>query len=102
MFGILLLLVIAASFVMRWTAPPVANGPKAHTVPPHCDLPALNVGTVEQFAQKLDGVFESGGIEGVREYVEKEFVPGRTIVITPALSGDTPSEMALIDRELRR
>lgn len=101
-FGILLLLVIAASFVMQWTAAPVENGPKARTIPPKCDMPALNVGTVEQFAQRLDSIFNTGGIDAVREYVEKEFVPGRTIIITSALAGNTPSEMALIDRELRR
>jgi hypothetical protein len=101
LFGILLLLVIAASFIMRWIEPSSSGGPKARTVPPACDLPALNVGTKEEFAQKLDSLFDKDGVDGVREFVEKEFIAGRLLIIAPTVSGELPAEMVIIDREVR-
>ena len=103
LFGILLLLVIAATFVADWLKVPVgSSGLKVRTIPPPCTLAELNVGTGEQFMQMLDSLYERGGLDAVRDYVEKELVPGRLIVITSMPATDPPVEMMLIDREVRR
>ena len=50
----------------------------------------------------LDERFEKGGLAAVRDFVEKEFVPGRSIVMPSNVPGEPLPSFSLIDREIRR
>lgn len=67
-----------------------------------CDLPTLDLGNQEQFNASLDERFEKGGLAAVRDFVEKEFVPGRSIVMPSNVPGEPLPSFSLIDREIRR
>lgn len=67
---------------------------------PKCDLAPLPLGTREQFLAQLDKFYAAGGLDAVRDYVEKEWVPGRLLKGT-VFAGEV-SAGHIIDREVRR
>jgi hypothetical protein len=104
-FSIVILVVIAVTMVRRAVETNVEKQErlgivKTELVP--CDLPALEIGTQEQFHQQLDRLFDAGGITAVRDFVTKEFVPGRGVSSPSNVPGEPPIVHLLVDREIRR
>ncbi len=100
-FGILVIMGIAYIFVEK------AMGPAEHsrfdrTVLPESTLPALTIGSQEQFLAQLDRLYDAGGVQAVSAYVEKEFAPGRTLIIPSTYMTEPAQQFVLLDREIRR
>jgi hypothetical protein len=79
-FGVLVMLAIGYIFVEK-SMNPNENNKFERTVLPESNLPALTIGSQEQFLAQLDRLYDAGGVQAVSSYIEKEFVPGRTLVI---------------------
>ncbi len=101
LFGILLLAAISFTLVQRYF-PEVDTSPKTSIVIPECDLPALRIPPGDEFRDLLNKIYNDGGVEAVRVYVEKEFVPGRTLILVPSHAAEPERERVLVDREVRR
>jgi hypothetical protein len=67
---------------------------------PACDLPPLETASREEFEKNLDLMFESGGIEAIKRYAEKEFVLGRVVHVDWP-QPDGVGETRVVDREIR-
>ncbi len=100
-FGGLLLLVVGLLFLQFFISPSGDRGGE-HTVPPKSDLPAINLGTVAQFDQELDQMYDSGGLQAIASHVKAEFQPGRHLLIPSNITTERTQEMIIIDREMRR
>ena len=68
---------------------------------PACTLPSLEIGTREQFGVRLSKLSATGGLEALKEFVEKELVPGRALMTSDSAS-DPMTERRVLDREVRR
>ena len=104
-FGIVILAVIAMTMIRRVGETTQQKAERLRLVKTElvkCDMPTLEIGTQEQFHQKLDSLFDAGGVAAVRDYVSKEFVPGRAISFPSNVPGDPPFLHILVDREIRR
>ena len=100
-FGVLVMLAIGYIFVEK-SMNPNENNKFDRTVLPESNLPALTIGSQEQFLAQLDRLYEAGGVQAVSSYIEKEFVPGRTLVIPSTYMTEPAQQMVLLDREIRR
>jgi hypothetical protein len=104
-FGIVILVVIVFTMVSRIAETRQEKAQRLGAVRTEvvpCDLPPLSLGTQDQFNQHLDKLFGTGGMSAIRDYVNKEFVPGRTFTIPATSVGDRPFTYILVDREIRR
>jgi len=100
LFGIALLVVTLFTIGQRFFEPAQEETPKVTR--PASDLPTLQLGTLEEFNAKLDGLYNEQRLDAVSDYIAKEFVPGRTIILS-ANSVDEPNkEWLILDREVRQ
>ena len=95
------MIAIAVIFTQRVFFPAPPAPPEEKIVLPECTRPSLEIGTREQFAQRLSKLSVAGGIDAVKAWVEKEIVPGRALLATDTASQPL-SERRVLDREVRR
>lgn len=100
LFGITLLVVTLFTMGQRFLAPEPEAAPKVTR--PMSNLPALQLGTLEQFHAKLDGLYNEQRLDGVRDYIAKEFVPGRTIILSANSVDESDKAWLILDREVRQ
>jgi hypothetical protein len=100
-FGVFVMIAIAITFTQRnFFAPPPAP-PEEKIVLPQCNRPSLEVGTREQFGQRLSRLAAKGGLDAVKEFVENEILPGRALLAADSAS-EPLTERRVLDREMRR
>lgn len=101
LFGILLLLAVGFTIVQRFLPKPPKTAAEMFDLP-KSDLPDLPIPPNEEFYFQLDKLAESQNLDAVRAYVERELVPGRTIILAPAHQSESSRKLLIIDREVRR
>ncbi len=102
LFGALLLVVLGVTIVQRFMPGQKAPEFEGDAIP-HSDLPALVIESSEVFHAQLDSLYKDhGGLDGVRGHVEKEFVPGRTLILASTYKTEPAREFVVVDREVRR
>jgi hypothetical protein len=100
-FGLVLILAMAFTIVRSKFFPPAPPPPEERTLVAKSDLPPLDAGTRDQFLAQLDQLYTSGGLDAVRDYVAKEWMPGRVVRGNIFSTADVTSAR-IIDREVRR
>ena len=100
-FGLFLMIAVAVIFTQKSFFPPPPAPPEERLVLPVCNLPSLEIGTREQFGTRLSKVALADGLDGVKAYVEKEIVPGRSL-LTSDSAADAMEERRIVDREVRQ
>lgn len=99
-FGVFVMIAIVITFTQRnFFAPPPAP-PEEKIVLPQCNRPSLEVGTREQFGLRLSRLATKGGLDAVKEFVEKEILPGRALLAADSAS-EALTERRVLDREMR-
>lgn len=101
LFGILLLLAVSFTIVQRFLPKPPKTAAELFELP-NSDLPDLPIPPNEEFYFQLDKLAESQNLDAVRDYVTREFVPGRTIILAATHKGESSRRLMIIDREVRR
>jgi hypothetical protein len=99
-FGVFVMIAIAVIFTQRTFFPAPPAPPEEQIVIPECTRPSLEIGTREQFGARLSKLAAQGGLEAVKEFVEKEIVPGRALLAAGSAS-EPETERLVLDRELR-
>ena len=99
-FGIFVMIAIAVIFTQKNFFPAPAAPPEDQIVLPECTLPALELGIREQFGVRLSKLAVTGGLEAVKQFVEKEIVPGRALMAADSASAPL-MERRVLDREMR-
>jgi hypothetical protein len=100
-FGIALIGFLVFTIVRSNFFPPPPPPVEERTLITKSELAPLEVGTRDQFSSQLDQLYAAGGLDAVRDYVAKEWVPGRLVhgSIFTVLDVTTAR---IIDREVRR
>lgn len=101
LFGILLLLAVGFTLMQRFLPKPPKTAAEMVELP-KSDLPDLTIPTNEEFYLYLDKLAETDNLEAIRGYVEKELVPGRTLILASSHKSESSRRLTLIDREVRR
>jgi hypothetical protein len=101
LFGILLLLAVGFTIVQRFLPKPPKSAAEMLALP-KSDLPDLTIPPNEEFHLYLDKLTESQTLDELRDYVEREFVPGRTLILAASHNSEQPRTLIIIDREVRR
>lgn len=101
LFGILLLLAVGFTIMQRFLSKPPKTAAEMFDMP-KSDLPDLPIPPNEEFYLNLDKLAESPNLDAVRDYVERELVPGRTIILAPSHKSESSRKLMIIDREVRR
>lgn len=99
-FGLFLIGAVSVLVVQKHFFPPPLKPVEEQMRLPPTDLPPLEMEVSEEFEKSLDQMFESGGIEAVKQFVQKQFVPGRVVRVDLPQAGPT-GEVQLVDREIR-
>jgi hypothetical protein len=100
-FGIFVMIAIAVIFTQKRFFPAPAAPPEEKIILPECTLPSLELGVREQFGIRLSKLASTGGLEAVKQFVEKEIVPGRALMAADS-SADPLVERRVLDREVRQ
>lgn len=101
LFGSLLLLAVGFTLVQRFLPKPPKSAAEMIALP-KSDLPDLTIPPTEDFYLHLDKLTEAETLDAVRDYVEREFVPGRTLILAASHKSESPRRLTIIDREVRR
>ncbi len=101
LFGILLLLAVGFTIVQRFLPKPPKSAAEMLALP-KSDLPDLSIPTTEDFYLHLDKLTDAQTLDALRDYVEREFVPGRTLILAASHKSEPPRRLTIIDREVRR
>ena len=100
-FGLFLIGAVSWLVIQKYAFPPPAKPAEEQIKLPECSLATLETGTREDFERTLDELFESGGMDSVKAFVEKEFVPGRMVHVDWPQAGGSGMPL-LVDREIRK
>ncbi len=101
LFGALLLLAVGFSIVQRFLPKPRKTAAEMMELPTS-NLSALRIPPNDEFYFNLDKLTESENLDAIRDYVKREFVPGRTLILTSAYKSEPTRVLKIIDREVRR
>lgn len=101
LFGILLLLAVGFTIVQRFLPAPPKSAAELIALP-KTDLPDLTIPPNEEYYLYLDKLTDAQTLDALRDYVEREFVPGRTLVLAPSHKSESARRLKIIDREVRR
>lgn len=101
LFGILLLLAVGFTLVQRILPKPPKTAAEM-MVMPKSNLPDLTIPPAEDFYTHLDKLTESQTLDALQDYVERELVPGRTLVLAASSKSESSRRLTIIDREVRR
>lgn len=100
--GIVLLVIVGVMMVQRFL-PAAKKGADAEVVVPESSLPPLIIESKEQFHARLDNIFRDvAGLSGISGFVEREFVPGRVLILAATHKSEGAREFVILDREVRR
>ncbi|CAN5892029.1 hypothetical protein BH11VER1_BH11VER1_01000 [soil metagenome] len=101
LFGILLLLAVGFTIVQRFLPKPPNSAAELIALP-KSDLPDLLIPPTEDFYLQLDKLTEAQTLDALHDYVEREMVPGRTLILSASHKSESPRRLTIIDREVRR
>lgn len=93
----LLIFTVAQRFLQREKAPEV----RLHEMPVS-GKPALELTTYEGFVEKVGKLYKQNGMEEIKAFVEKEFVPGRKLLFKSLHASEPDRAKIVLDREMRR